>query len=270
MPDNTETDAADNGPGNRRHDMKTRTNTWRRRATVSLAGLALGALLVGCGAMDRTPMASDEAVVEDVPASAMDGARLVFSPTALLQGAAKRVKSDASSLTRKAAKRFNPNWRDDLSVVFPKYGDKDILRVKKARFIVKRKSITGLEPNSGRKYKISMEVTTGTTLDDIEIAFTPSGLKFAPEATLKLLLKGTMSVGGARKLAGVDSEDEDDSDDGTPGDEGVIYHVSKNGQITQVPVTIREKKSGWLLTIRIPGFSEYNWDDVPEAFIPQS
>ena len=54
------------------------------------------------------------------------------------------------------------------------------------------------------------------------------------------------------------------SDDGDEGEEAFIYHVSENG-VTKVPVKIKVKKSGFLLTIRVPGFSDYNWDDMPEG-----
>lgn len=225
-------------------------------------GVALLAIAGGCGDMDRSPMATDTGVVAET-AALETGAKLVFSPRALTSFAAKTAGSEQLLRKKNVSKRFDPRKNGSIALKFANYGDSDILRVKKASFKVKKNSIGGLEPNSRNKYKISMEVTTGTKLDDIVIAFTPAGLKFAPRAKLQLLLKGRMDVGGAAKLAGA-NDDDDMSDDGDEGEEAFMYHVSKDGEISKVLVKVKEKKSGWLLTIRVPGFSNYEWD-VAEA-----
>jgi hypothetical protein len=232
---------------------------------LGIAGLiALGA----CGDIDRHPFDSTEVTAEPIGDSALSsGGVLVFSPRALMTSAAKKV-SGAEDLKRakKVKKTFRSARNGNMTLWFPKYGDDRILRVKKATFSVKKNSIAGAKPNRKGNYRISMEVTTGTKLDDIVIRFTPSGMAFKPKAKLKLLLKGTMDVGGARKLAtGPDDEDDSDlADEADEGEEAFIYHVSKGG-VTKVPVKVKVKKSGFLLTIRVPGFSDWQWDDMPEG-----
>jgi hypothetical protein len=248
--------------------MKTRIFGALKGTVIGLMGVALLAIAGGCGDMDRSPMATDTGVQAET-AALETGGKLVFSTRALMTSLAKRSGPGKTTKAKKTSSRFRPKLGGDLSLTFPKYGDDSILRVKKAHFKVKKNSIGGLKPNSGNRYKISMEVTTGTTLDDIVISFTPSGLKFRPAARLKLLLKGRMDVGGAAKLAGAGNEDADMSEDRDEGEEAFMYHVSKNGEISKVLVQVKEKKSGWLLTIRVPGFSEYNWDDGAEANGPR-
>jgi hypothetical protein len=237
-----------------------RSHTWKA-LTIGLMGIALMAFAAGCGDQARLPVASTE-VGDEAPdassSSMLAGGKLVFSPRALAIGAAKTA-GEVTSLTKKARKNFHPKKNGKMSVTFPKYGDNTILRVKKATFSVKKNSIGGLAPNNGKKYRIKMKVTSGTTLDDIVIAFSPAGLAFKPQAELKLLLKGTMDVAGAAKLAGGDNESEDMSDEGK-GKEAFIYHISKDGKVTLVPVKVTEKRSGWLIKIKVPGFSEFDFD----------
>jgi hypothetical protein len=93
--------------------------------------------------------------------------------------------------------------------------------------------------SSGKVYRISMSVSSGNTLDDIDVAFTPSGLSFTPEAKLTLVIIGPVSA--------------EDIESAT--------HIFGDGQIESVETTAVDRKRKTRVVIVVPGFSRYGFDD---------
>ena len=214
-------------------------------AALTLLGLVV--LLQGCGDSRRSPLNSQvgelsqveasRAVVEAPPAIDNRPSYVVFSPFR----ATKLVKHANGVISKDTKKTIDGKKGGKLDVKFSDDDDDDdddddkkksvTVRVKKATFKVKAKSFE-------KKAEISMTVYSGSTLADVKVEFTPSGLSFDPAAGLELQLKGTMKPG---KMTG--------------------YHVSADGTVTLVEAVVEKAKGGWKLKMDIPGFSEYSWDE---------
>lgn len=129
--------------------------------------------------------------------------------------------------TNSVSGTFKPNKKGKLVVEFPKY-DADV-RVRSAELIVDKGSLA-------QKTTITMDVTSGNSLEDVSVVFGPSGTVFDPSASLVIKLKG--------------------------GDPGVLqaYHYSDD-QVTDAEIkkeTLSDGSSGWKIVLKVPGFSRYS------------
>jgi hypothetical protein len=122
---------------------------------------------------------------------------------------------------------FSPAEGGRLEVSFPRYADDDDVQVKRAVFKVDQGSINGT-------YKITMQVFSGTTLADVSVEFSPSGLKFNPSATLTFVLRGELDP-----------------------DEVKAYHI-EGGTVTEISTAIEEGKKTTTITVKVPNFSIYS------------
>jgi hypothetical protein len=134
---------------------------------------------------------------------------------------------------KKTSGLVTPSWGGKLKLDFSI--DKEALdnwvQVDEIDFRVQRKSCPYY-------VYVTMEGTSGSTLDDIRVDFGPSGLEFKKNAVLKIDIRGYL--------------DEDQLED------LVAYHVEHDGTTTVIPVKVTGKKDKWTLKIRIPGFSYYD------------
>ncbi len=85
-----------------------------------------------------------------------------------------------------------------------------------------------------------------TSLSDVSVVFTPSGIVFNPPATLTLLLRGELSEEELNALK--------------------AYH-HHNGMVTEISVAIVDGKKEWKITVKIPGFSRYSLE-TDEGYDP--
>lgn len=220
-----------------------------------LLGLPLVVASVGCGDLNRTSLASTSVETEEV--MSQPAGYLVFTQRAALR-AAKRVKVDNSAgvFTHTESDYFRSDENGTLEIDFAKYGDKETIRIDKVRFKVKKNSIdlSDLAPEeldefvrerrSSFKCRIEMSASTGTTLEDVVVAFNPEGLIFDPVATLEIKLKGDVGDGVL-----------------TEG-ESVAYHIDSRGRVSKVAMHVNvERGGGHVLKIDVPGFSRYGLDD---------
>ena len=91
---------------------------------------------------------------------------------------------------------------------------------------------------------ISMTVFSGSTLEDVVVAFRPSGLTFNPPATLELCLSGNLSREDANAVEAALR---------------TVDHVS-GGQVEKIQTKgKKDGRAGWKVTVKIPGFSLYSW-----------
>jgi hypothetical protein len=111
-----------------------------------------------------------------------------------------------------------------LRVSFSKYAIDGETQVEWAELIVPKKALI-------EDTRITMKVLSGTSLEDIQVVFGPSGTSFVPSASLVL------------KLSGSDKPEN-----------LVVYHYSAD----QVSDAVIEKESGWKVRIEVPGFSRYS------------
>ncbi|MBT4501867.1 MAG: hypothetical protein HOC74_29315 [Gemmatimonadetes bacterium] len=219
---------------------------------MALIGVALLVLagLVGCGT-DQSPMASqDEAQL--VPA---EGKSVLTFSTDAFQPAAKKGKKDkedeeaeedeedeeaeedeedeeaeddekAEGEEKSAKKKIGKRGGSLKVDLRNERGGQDDIKVK---FTVPKDA---LEENE----EISMTVT-GTTLSDLVIVFTPSGLIFREDARLDIKLGKDL----------VDLEL----------DELVVAHTDVNGTVTLFGLVVKEDDEVEI-SIRVPGFSRYS------------
>ena len=211
-------------------------------AILMLLAMAGGAMLSGCGDIDRSPLGSSPAVQEKgAPAAwnhdqgyivlSLRGTRPSMKP-AILDGA-----TGLYYLTE--AQEFVPAGGGMMQIDFEQPPAGDSIRVSGAKFTVPANSIGGLPPLANGNYLITMKVLSRTTLGDIEVQFEPSGLAFAPTAVLEIELEGALNPALV-----------------------TAYHVHGSGTtVEQIPITIVAQGSGWLVTMQVPGFSEYDLDD---------
>lgn len=219
-----------------------------RRAV--FAALALGgiALLSGCGNMNQSPLSSGAALAPQNSGGSSAGissaqpasnaGTIVFS-----DGSAIRLSKPAGDLTTKSAQGyFSPRFGGMLSVFFPTRYVEGEVQVLSAIFTVKRNSID-------QGTNISMAVTSGSSLNDISIAFTPSGLTFHPDAQLRLILLGKLDP----SLVGAE-------------------HIDDQGHVTKLKIqNIAGFGMIWTVTLDIPGFSGYSLggdDGIPAPEVP--
>ena len=144
-----------------------------------LTSLAVGVFLwIGCGNQQGPLSPGQPSGIQNTAGRA----RLSFSAPAA-ERAAKPVRNMSHS--QSVSGLFRPERSGRLSVRFKEYALGNEVQVKSATFSVKRGAV--LHP-----VVIGMKVSSGTTLQDVTIDFSPSGLQFSPKATLTLKLLGDL------------------------------------------------------------------------------
>lgn len=228
-----------------------------------LTALAVGGivLLNGCGNMNQSPLSSGAAVVPQSGGAASSGAgtfTLTFSPNATGQIRASKpggpsgkagsgntaVSSDVLHYAS-ASGKFTTDKGGKLEVNIPDYSkgkDSGVdVQVDKVKFTVKGHSID-------QDAEITMQVQSGSTMKDIVISFTPTGLKFSPPAKLEIYLSGT-----------VDSKNLD------------CYHMHDGELVSSFAPNVKKERANWKVTIDVPGFSSYSLggdDGIPAPEVP--
>jgi hypothetical protein len=195
-----------------------------------LAALAVGGILLmaGCGGLNQQPLAPDRAT----PSQALTPSKA--SPRLALSGIQTRTDKGW----------FYPDREGSLSVSFSPYGDNQTVRVEQATFRVAKGAIT--EP-----VNITMQATTGLTVNDVTFNFRPDGLTFNPNATLTVILCGPVN---SQKLK--------------------AYHIklSLSGTVVEAAAFTLTSLGGnrWEVVIQVPGFSTYSLGDdlIPEGELP--
>jgi hypothetical protein len=113
------------------------------------------------------------------------------------------------------------------------------MQVREATFKVAKNSIGGrIAPLWKNYHEIEMSVETGQTLAQVIVKFRPAGMTFDPVAVLELKVKGELDPSTL-----------------------VAYHVSKSGRVTKPAFKVEGKKTAWKLSVEVPSFSEYSWDE---------
>ncbi|MCZ6635930.1 MAG: hypothetical protein O7G87_21240 [bacterium] len=215
----------------------TRTMTTLRTlcAMTVIAGVAL---FIGCGTdLTRSSLAPE------APAGMQANAPFILSfstqdDAQTLPRASKRAKGAKGLKTeqasgqfepkKQASGQFKPNKKGQLQVSFERYAKKNQVQVKSAIFTVAKGSIDA-------PVEITMAVTSGTTMDDVSVEFTPEGQVFRPSVVLELVLQGN-------NLPEVKN----------------AYHAH-GGTVDMVKVSYeKEGAKVIVLTIKVPGFSRYS------------
>jgi hypothetical protein len=211
--------------------------------------LALGTLLVGCGDLNRQPLAAGAALQEDGGKGISDAglSTIVLSPNA--PGLSKaQVRAAKPVAYRKVSKRFYPRRNAELAVTFGSDDDDDdddddgdrrsnaAVNVKEVVFKVRAGAID-------REYDISMGVSVGAAPGEVAVTFSPSGIVFRPPASLKIVLRGR--VNDSKLLA---------------------YHIH-GSTVENISVNISYDDGETVILLRVPGFSVYSLGDswAPEA-----
>lgn len=197
----------------------------------TFAGLALaGALLLsGCADVGQSPLAPGPA---QTPVRAAKPAQKTGTSTTT------STSSTGQTLyTKSASGWFTPEQGGSLNVKFANnYGSWTDVRLKSATFQVDPGAIAA-------KTLITMDVTTGYTIDDVSVKFGPSGLTFNPEATLTLVFWGGSTL----------SEEE------LRLREAQGYHITEDGYISTVTQeTDTQGNAYYIIIIKVPGFSRYS------------
>ena len=201
----------------------------RRFRVLCLAFALVGfTLMMGCGS-GQGPLSSDQgpAISEDAQISAQ-------APRA-----AKKAKTDDDASGSGAQHRVQSAQKTmsdgggSLGIKLKKYGSKNDVIVKEAQFSVAPNSIVG-----GGQHEIAMEVHSGTTVDDVDVVFGPSGLTFDPPAELNLKLRGPA----------------------TPADVQEALHIHGDGAYVET-IGVESDKNGnsfLHILVKVPGFSRYS------------
>jgi hypothetical protein len=209
------------------------------------------ALFTGCGDLSRSPLVSDsgsvETIQEDAGMAASGGTfSIAFSPnrpdgSGLLTKPAGDKKLSKKSTGKKVKAR--KGGRLQVKLNHRGKAEKGVVRVQKVRLDVKRGSMK-------KDTKISMKVTSGTTLEDVLVEFGPSGLKFSQTAVLTIWVKGDIDEKKMKKLAVYHIEEDDPDDD------------DNEKEVSKARVRIKKVgKKTWKIIIKVPGFSDYDVDD---------
>jgi len=203
------------------------------------------ALMSGCGNFDRSPVMStpvEESVTLDSFTPAPNGpSYIAFSPAAVAKAqqlaSAKRLSKvivPDSLYSEDTLGLFTVAGGGAIQVQFAAYGDASTVRVEQAEFTVAANAVPA-------DTTITMDVTSGTQLDDIVAAFQPAGLVFSPFASLQIAVSGDLDIAPQNIVA---------------------YHIYADGTVTTTNITVEQTgETAWLFTIEVPGFSRYHIDD---------
>jgi len=192
---------------------------------LTLGGIVL---LGGCGGPGPSPLAPH---LPKVPQTFGEKALyssgpvyLAFSPRALSRAA--KPASAAGVYTRSASGWFSHGREGRLEVGFPRYADAGEVQVKRATFEVEKGSIRG-------RQEITMQVTSGHSLKDVLVAFSPEGLTFDPPATLTIVLRGEVDPGAIQ-----------------------VYHLH-GGAVEKVSADVEDGERTTTVTVKVSSFSRY-------------
>lgn len=222
-----------------------------------LMTVAVLGLMWGCGSLDQSPLVSaDDTAVQaiDNSSTAVTGSTpvlqgnnftIAFGPKAL---AKTTGGSDGSTMVRWVQDLFEVPVGGRMDVDFPVYGDESTVRIVSASFEVGENSMGGLPPNGpDGTYDITMEASSASTLGAVLIKFNPSGLEFRPHASLVVNVAGPVRI-----------------QQGT----FTVYHVYHDGTVKELQARVSTSDGITTFDVPVPGFSEYDWDDAPEAYVP--
>ena len=205
--------------------------------------LAATALVWSCGDVGQSPVSSVDTAVAPSEISAVTqeapAGMFVFSGRALR--VAKSGVEEGTFVYERDAGMIDEDKGGKLKAKFKSYAGKDQVQVKSAELKVAKDSIIPVLPAFKGKHLVVMSVRSGTSLDDVLVKFWPPGMVFTPNAELSVHFQGEFD-----------------------GDAPVAYHVTKDGKVTVIKVTIEQKKGSFVLKVEVPGFSEYSYDDGDE------
>lgn len=196
------------------------------RAVFAFLAVTGFALLNGCGDLDRSTLITDPgATVQEGAAVGNDRATIAFSA-----GSSIRAAKPAGGMTSQTDQGWiTPKKGGKLKVSFGPPSADGGVRVKRATFEVEKGSIDAA-------YDISMTVYTGTTLREVRVEFTPSGIRFHPPATLTVVLWGKVDDDVVKAL-----------------------HIDGSGAVLEeIAVTVEDGKKVTILVLKVPGFSRYD------------
>ena len=193
---------------------------------LTLGGIVL---LGGCGSLGPSPLAPNlpkgsQTLGGKAPYSS-GPVYLALSPGALPR-AAKPVPA-AGVYTRSASGWFSHGREGRLEVGFPRYADAGDVQVKRATFEVEKGSVEG-------RQEIAMQVTSGHSLNDVLVAFSPEGLTFDPPATLTIVLRGEVDPGAIQ-----------------------VYHLH-GGAVEKVSADVEDGERTTTIIVKVFGFSLYS------------
>jgi hypothetical protein len=201
--------------------------------------------LKGCGDADRQLVSSDG---PNRPTSSIGSGTfsLAFLPaTSARIGSGVSFKIAATTVSGSTSARFTPSDGGTIGVNFDDPsgqpgGNSAGLRVENATFTVHPGALASAE-------NIDMTVLSGTSLDDVLVAFGPAGLQFDPPAELMLVLAGDISSVDLHSLK--------------------AYHHTSDGEVTIVNLESYQSNGRLIVRISVPGFSDYSvgGDDPPEG-----
>ena len=193
-----------------------------RRLREPVLAVCLATLVSGCGD-SPTKSASQDATPDHTPAISLQKPSWAGSNWASA-ASPDQLTSNVTINARKGGFLF---------VRFP-WDYSGRVRVYEALLRIPRKAL-----GASGSFDLTMEVNAGDVLDDISVVFGPSGTKFNPEATLTISIIGLVSI---EQIA-------------------TAQHIFGDGQVESIETEFKDGR--WLtkVTIRVPGFSRYNFDD---------
>ena len=142
--------------------------------------------------------------------------------------ATKKAKGNTTSVSKLVGDQGGT-----LKAKLHKTGGKNDVMAKDVSFRIELGSIVG-----GGEHEITMEVHSGTTVDDIRVVFSPSGLAFSPMASLTMRLRGPVT---AEQVSSA-------------------QHICGGGKIIESITTETDRKGNSFLVVelKVPGFSIYS------------
>lgn len=152
-----------------------------------------------------------------------------------LQAAAKKTVKEVAGTSGSVSADVVDKKGGTLKLVLEKPKDRSIVSVSKAKLKIPKRAMG----EAGDTHTITMAVSTGTTLADIDIAFSPSGMDFREHATLFLVLVGPVTQEEVEQA----------------------LHIRGDGTIERIETEVDERGRRIKLEIDVPGFSRYNFDD---------
>lgn len=209
--------------------------------TLALAGAAL---LIGCGGLKQSPLSATATGQKSVQRASDSHAYIVFSTRGLDPSQVMRAAKPSGTATSQKVSETVFNRRGgSLFISFnpPQNAPQDATFLKRADFDVAKGSM------DRELAEITMEVFNGVTLEDVVVKFGPSGLKFNPPAELTFRGEGKLDT---KSLKAYHIEDDDSKSD---------------ARISRLSYSLIRSNGYWVVTVKVPGFSEYSLGD---DFIP--
>ena len=213
------------------------------QAIPAVVGVAVLLLFSGCEAPGPTTLGSEDGATDQAAGvlHKAEGGRFVFHPFGRGQESAPVALSKPALRVVSATKTFLPGVEDEMRARHPEYVVGDQVQAKKAVLVAREESV----PPPG--VTVEMSLYSGTRLEDISVAFEPSGYEFERPARLRILLKGELTE---EEVSGLQA-----------------YHISGDTVEPIDPRLVLTDAGNWRIIIRVPGFSEYSLggddDDVP-------